>query len=110
MSALKNLTHPSAELIFAEVITKNFYLTKVLCIIKKTRAIKRIKLIVEAANVMALNVKELNQKLLDLIDKLDPPPKGDKGYDLFGKKSKLTGVPASEKPRRFTRRDSKLTA
>lgn len=28
---------------------------------------------------MALNVEELNQKLLDLIDRLEPHPKGDKG-------------------------------
>ncbi len=46
---------------------------------------------------MGLDVKQLNEKLLELINAIDPPPKGDKGYDLFGKKSKLTGVPASEK-------------
>lgn len=46
---------------------------------------------------MSLTVKELNNKLIELINGLDPQPTGDKGYDLFGKKSKLTGVAASEK-------------
>lgn len=46
---------------------------------------------------MSLTVNELNNKLIELIDGLNPQPTGDKGYDLFGKKSKLTGVVASEK-------------
>ncbi len=36
---------------------------------------------------MALTVKYLNDKLLELINVLDPQPTGDKGYDLYGKKA-----------------------